>query len=151
MNTDRIEKSILLRAPRSRVWRALTDAEQFGQWFGVKLEGPFTPGARLRGKILHKGYEHVPFDITVERMDPEMVFSWRWHPHAIHPDKDYSAEPATLVVFELEEVTGGTMLKVVESGFDGIPLARRLEAYRGNEQGWAAQVKAIERYVSHAA
>jgi uncharacterized protein YndB with AHSA1/START domain len=151
MNTDRIEKSILLRAPRSRVWRALTDAEQFGQWFGVKLEGPFTPGARLRGKILHKGYEHVPFEITVERMDPEQLFSWRWHPHAIHSDKDYSAEPATLVVFELEEVTGGTMLKVVESGFDGIPLARRLEAYRGNEQGWAAQVKAIERYVSHAA
>ena len=151
MSTDRIEKRILLRAPSARVWRALTDARQFGEWFGVSVTGPFTPGARIRGKVLHKGYEHIPFEITIERMEPEKLFSWRWHPHPVDPKIDYSAEPTTLVVFELEEVAEGTMLTVVESGFDGIPLSRRLEAYRGNEQGWGAQVKAIERYVSEAA
>lgn len=150
MSTDRIEKQILLRAPRARVWRALTDSQQFGQWFGVQIDGSFAPGARLRGKVKHKGYEHVPFEITIERMDAEKLFSWRWHPHAIDPKRDYSAEPTTLVVFELEEKPDGTLLTVVESGFDGIPLARRLEAYRGNEQGWAAQMQAIERYVGQA-
>jgi len=151
MITDRIEKHILLRAPRARVWRALTDAEQFGEWFGVKLDGSFAPGARLRGQVKHKGYEHIPFEISVERMELEKLLSWRWRPHAIDPNFDYSAEPTTLVVFELEDVADGTSLKVVESGFDGIPLARRLEAYRGNEEGWTAQMKAIERYVSEAA
>jgi uncharacterized protein YndB with AHSA1/START domain len=146
-NMDRIKKSILLRAPRARVWKALADAEAFGQWFGVKLDGAFTPGARLGGKVLHKGYENCPFEITIERMEPERLLSWRWHPHAIDPKKDYSAEPATLVVFELKDVADGTLLTVVESGLEGIPLARRLEAYRGNEQGWAAQMKAIEKYV----
>ena len=148
MSTDRIEKRVLLRAPRGRVWRALADAEAFGEWFGVKLKGSFAPGARLSGEVTHKGYEHVPFEITIERMEPERLFSWRWRPHTIDPKIDYSAEPTTLVVFELEETAEGTMLTVVESGFDGIPLTRRLEAYRGNEQGWAAQMKAIERYVS---
>ena len=148
---DRIEKQILLRAPRARVWQALADAEQFGKWFGVKLAGSFAPGARLQGKITHKGYEHVDFEITVERMELERLLSWRWHPHAIDPHVDYSAEPTTLVVFELEDAPEGTLLRVVESGFEGIPLARRLEAYRGNEQGWAIQVKAIERYVSQTA
>jgi uncharacterized protein YndB with AHSA1/START domain len=148
MSTDRIEKRVLLRAPRGRVWRALADAEAFGEWFGVKLKGSFAPGARLSGEITHKGYEHVPFEITIERMEPERLLSWRWRPHTIDPKIDYSAEPTTLVVFELEETTEGTVLTVVESGFDGIPLTRRLEAYRGNEQGWAAQMKAIERYVS---
>ena len=147
MSTDRIEKQILLRAPRAKVWRALTDSQQFGQWFGVQIDGSFAPGARLQGKVKHKGYEHVPFEITIERMDAEKLFSWRWHPHAIDVKRDYSAEPTTLVVFELEEKPGGTLLTVVESGFDGIPLARRVEAYRGNEQGWAAQMQAIERYV----
>ena len=151
MSADRIEKSVLLRAPRARVWRALADVEAFGEWFGVKLTGSFAPGARLRGQVTHKGYEHVPFEITIERMEPERLFSWRWHPHAIDPHADYSAEPTTLVVFELEEVTGGTLLTVVESGFEGIPLHRRGEAYRGNEQGWTLQMQAIERYVSQAA
>src|SRR6266849_1571396 len=137
MSTDRIEKRVLLRAPRGRVWRALADAEAFGEWFGVKLKGSFAPGARLSGEVTHKGYEHVPFEITIERMEPERLFSWRWRPHTIDPKIDYSAEPTTLVVFELEETAEGTMLTVVESGFDGIPLTRRLEAYRGNEQGWA--------------
>jgi uncharacterized protein YndB with AHSA1/START domain len=150
MSTDRIEKRVLLHAPRARVWRALADAEAFGEWFGVKLQGPFAAGVRLRGVITHPGYEHVPFEITVERVEPERLISWRWHPNAIDPEIDYSSEPTTLVVFELEESAEGTLLTVVESGFDGIPLTRRLEAYRGNDQGWAAQMKAIERYVSPA-
>jgi uncharacterized protein YndB with AHSA1/START domain len=145
--TDRIEKRILLRAPKARVWRALADSAAFGKWFGIKFDGPFTPGARVRGQITHKGYEHVPFEITIEEMAPERRFSWRWHPHAIDPAVDYSTEPTTLVVFEIEEADGGTILTVVESGFDGIPLSRRAEAYRGNENGWAQQMKAIEQYV----
>jgi uncharacterized protein YndB with AHSA1/START domain len=148
---DRIEKRILLRAPRARVWRALADADAFGQWFGVKLNGLFAPGARLRGQVTHPGYEHVPFEITIERMEPERLLSWRGHPHPIDPQADYSAEPTTLVVFELQDAAEGTLLTVVESGFEGIPLARRLEAYRGNEQGWTMQMKAIERYVSQTA
>jgi uncharacterized protein YndB with AHSA1/START domain len=151
MSADRIEKRILLRAPVSRVWRALTDAPQFGEWFGVKFSGDFAPGIRLRGQITHPGYEHVPFEITIERMEPERLFSWRWHPHAIDPKVDYSAEPTTLVVFELQHTPEGTLLTVVESGFEGIPLSRRLDAYRGNERGWEAQMQAIERYVSQAA
>jgi uncharacterized protein YndB with AHSA1/START domain len=150
-NMDRIEKSILLRAPRARVWKALADAEAFGQWFGVNLNGSFAPGARVAGKILHKGYEHCPFEIMIERMEPERLLSWRWHPASIDPKVDYSAEPTTLVVFELNEVADGTLLTVVESGFEGIPLARRPEAYRGNEQGWAGQMKAIEKYVGQTA
>ena len=150
MGTDRIEKRVLLRAPRARVWRALADAQAFGEWFGVKLKGSFAPGVRLTGEVTHKGYEHVPFEITVERMERERLLSWRWRPHTIDPQIDYSAEPTTLVVFELEETSEGTVLTVVESGFDGIPLARRLEAYRGNEEGWAIQMKAIGQYVSQA-
>jgi uncharacterized protein YndB with AHSA1/START domain len=147
---DRIEKRILLRAPRARVWRALTDAEQVGNWFGVKLNGSFAPGVRLRGQVTHPGYEHVPFEITVERMEPERLLSWRWHPHPIDPKVDYSAEPTTLVVFELEDAPEGTLLTVVESGFGGIRLARR-DAYRANEQGWTMQMKAIEKYVGQTA
>jgi uncharacterized protein YndB with AHSA1/START domain len=149
--TDRIEKKILLRAPRSRVWRALTDAEEFSRWFGVKMASAFTPGARVRGTITMKGYEGKTMEITIDRVEPERLFSFRWHPAAIDPDADYSAEPTTLIVFELEEVANGTMLTVVESGFDKIPLARRAEAYRLNEQGWAAQMKNIEQYVAKAA
>lgn len=148
MTSDRIEKRILLRAPLSRVWRALSDSDQFGQWFGVILNGPFTPGARLQGRVTHKGYENHPFEITIERVEPERLLSWRWHPHAIKTDVDYSAEPTTLVVFELKELSDGTLLTVVESGFDGIPVARRLEAYRGNEQGWSLQMTSVEKYVS---
>ena len=150
-DTDRIERQILLRAPRSRVWRALTDPGQFGSWFGVKVDGAFAPGARVRGQITHQRYEHLTWDITIERMEPERLFSWRWHPYAVEPGVDYTAEPATLVVFELEEVTGGTMLKVVESGFDDVPLARRALAYRMNSEGWTIQMGAIERHVGQAA
>ena len=149
-STDRIERKILLRAPRSRVWRALTTPVEFGTWFGVKVDGTFAPGARVRGAITHKGYEHVTWDITIERMEPERVFSWRWHPHAVEAGVDYSTEPTTLVVFELEDAAGGTMLTVVESGFDQVPLARRAQAYRMNGEGWTYQVQAIEAYVATA-
>ena len=149
-STDRIEKQVLLKAPRARVWRALTDFKEFGRWFGVDLPDAFAPGARVKGKIssMHKGYEGLPFEITIERMEPERIFSYRWHPNAHDPKVDYSSEPTTLVVFELEETEKGTLLKVVESGFDRIPLARRAEAYRNNDQGWAQQMTAIERHVS---
>jgi len=144
---DRIEKQTVLRAPRSRVWRTLTDPKAFSDWFQVKLEGPFKPGARVRGKVTHPEWEHVPFDITIERMEPERLFSWRWHPHMDEAGKDYSGEPATLVVFELEEVPEGTRLTVVESGFDGIPADRLQKAYRGNESGWTEQLQALHRHV----
>src|SRR5262249_3365815 len=120
--TDRIERTIVVHAPRRRVWRALTDPEEFGAWFGVKVEGAFAPGARVHGAITHPGYEHVIWDITIERMEPERLFSWRWHPYAVEPTVDYSEETPTLVVFELEDVPEGTRLTVVESGFDQVPL-----------------------------
>ncbi len=151
MNSDRIEKSVVLRAPRAKVWHALTDAQALGAWFGMKLDGPITAGAPLKGQVTHKGYEHITLEIVVERMEPERLFSWRWHPHAVDPKSDYSQEPMTSVVFELADDPGGTRLTVVESGFDSIPLARRMEAYRGNEQGWSLQMEAIARYVGQAA
>jgi uncharacterized protein YndB with AHSA1/START domain len=149
--TDRIEKGVRIRAPRASVWRALTDAKEFGQWFRVALTGTFAPGARMRGAITYPGYEHATFDVTVERMEPERLFSWRWHPYTIEPGVDYSAEPTTLVVFELEDIPEGTLLTVTESGFDRIPLARRGEAFRMNEQGWAEQMESIARHVAPAA
>jgi uncharacterized protein YndB with AHSA1/START domain len=149
--TDRIEKSVVLRAPRAQVWKAIADAEAFGRWFGVELAGSFAPGARLRGRVTHEGYEHVPFEITIETMEPERLLSWRWHPNSVEPGVDYTVEPTTLVVFEVDDVEDGTRLTLVESGFDGIPLARRAEAYRGNEQGWALQMQAVQRYVTGAA
>lgn len=145
--TDRIEKEVIMRAPRSRVWRALTSSEEFGKWFGVKMNDPFAAGAIARGSILTPGYEHLTLEVRVERIDPEHLFSYRWHPYAIDPDTDYSNEPTTLVQFELDEIAEGTRLKVIESGFDQIPVARRDEAFRMNEGGWAAQVQNIAKYV----
>jgi len=150
-STDRIEKSLVLRAPRARVWQALTDAAAFGQWFGVEFAGQFAPGARITGRITHEGYEHLPFDMTVERMEPERLFAWRWHPDAVETGVDYSTELTTLVTFELTDVAEGTRLTVVESGFDGIPLWRRATAYRGNDEGWTHQIVAIERHLSGSA
>jgi uncharacterized protein YndB with AHSA1/START domain len=158
MNADTIEKKILLHAPRKRVWRALSDSTEFGNWFGMKFEGPFAPGAVMRGIIVpttvdaevanaQKPYEGKPFEITIERMEPERLFSFRWHPFAVEQDVDYSAEPTTLIVFALEEVANGVMLTVTESGFDQIPLARRAKAFTANEQGWTMVVKLIEKYV----
>jgi uncharacterized protein YndB with AHSA1/START domain len=151
ITTDRIEKKIHLRHPRSTVWRALTDAREFGTWFGAVFTEAFKPGARVRGRVTHKGYEHMTMDITIERMEPERLFSWRWHPGACEPGESFSDEPTTLVVFELQEVAGGTLLTVVESGFDQIPLARRAKAFRENDEGWAMQMTAIEEYLGRSA
>jgi len=147
-NADRIEKEIFLRAPRSRVWRALTQAEEFGSWFGVQLEGPFVPERSVKGRITSKGYEHLTFELQVQQMEPESYFAYRWHPYAIDPTVDYSTEPTTLVEFHLEEAAGGTRLRLSESGFEHIPLARRAEAFRMNDGGWAQQMQNIERYVT---
>lgn len=148
-STDRIEREILLKAPRARVWRALSNAEEFGRWFGAALKGKtFAAGRRVQGQITYPGYEHLVFDVTIERMEPERLLSLRWHPAAVEPSVDYSKEPTTLVVFELKEVEGGTLLRLVESGFDGIPTARRLEAFRMNSGGWDIQMKNIEKHVA---
>jgi uncharacterized protein YndB with AHSA1/START domain len=146
--TDRIEKSILLQAPKSRVWRALTHAEEFGAWFRVKLGSGFAVGKRVTGKVTYPGYEHLTFEVTVERMETEQLFSFRWHPYAVDPKVDYSKEPTTLVEFRLEEVAEGTLLTVVESGFERIPPDRRGEAYRMNTQGWTIQMENIQRHVA---
>ena len=147
-STDRIEKKMVLNAARSRVWRAITTAEEFGTWFRVNLEGAFAAGKTVRGNITHPGYEHVTLDFLVEQIEPERYFSYRWHPYAIDPKVDYSAEPTTLVEFILQDADGGTALTIVESGFDRIPLARRSEAFRMNDNGWAGQIKNIARYVA---
>lgn len=147
-STDRIEKTIVLRATRQRVWRALSDAREFGQWFGVDMEGEFAAGARVQGQITHPGYTHLRMDITIERIEPQRAFAYRWHPAAIEPGVDYSQEPTTLVEFTLEEVAGGTKLTVVESGFDRLPAERRADAFRLNDGGWTAQIQNIERHVA---
>ncbi len=146
--TDRIEKSIVLRAPLARVWRAVTDAKEFGSWFGVEFNGPFSPGVPRQGKITSPPeYAGFTFEVAVDRIEPMRLFSFRWHPYAVERGRDYSKEPTTLVVFELEEVPEGMRLKVVESGFDRIPPERRATAFRMNDQGWGAQMKAIEKYL----
>jgi uncharacterized protein YndB with AHSA1/START domain len=149
-STDRIEKEIVVRAPRAKVWRAITDSREFGKWFRAEMEDELVPGKQTRGRITYPGYEHLTFDVQVERMEPEHLFSMRWHPYAIDPQQDYSHEPTTLVTFELEEVPQGTRIKVTESGFDQIPLARRAEAFRMNSQGWAEQLQNIARHVDPA-
>ena len=147
-STDRIEKRTVLRASRSRVWRAIADAKEFGTWFGMKLDGEFAEGATVRGKVTHPGYEHVTVEMLVERIEPERYFSYRWHPHAVEAGVDYSAEPTTLVEFIVEEAEGGTAVTIIESGFDRIPLARRAEAFRMNDGGWSSQIDRLARYVS---
>jgi uncharacterized protein YndB with AHSA1/START domain len=159
--TDRIEKKIVLRAPRPRVWRALTDIHEFGRWFGVTFDAPFKAKTPQRGVLVgtavdaevakaQRQHASVPFDITVDRIEPERLFSFRWHPFAIEPGVDYSAEPTTLIEFTLEDVAGGTLLTVTESGFDQIPLARRAQAFTANEQGWSIMMGLIEKHLGDA-
>ena len=145
---DHIEKRIELKAPVARVWKALTNHEEFGAWFRVKLEGPFVPGKTSRGRITYPGYEHVIWQAVVKEMTPEKVFSFTWHPYAIDPNVDYSQETPTLVEFRLQPTTHGTLLVVTESGFDKIPAHRQIEALRMNEGGWAEQMRNIEKYVA---
>lgn len=144
---DRIEKQIELKAPVARVWRALTDYREFSEWFGVNLEGPFAPGQTSRGQMAITGYEHLKWEAVVQKMEPERLFSFTWHPYAIDPQKDYSQEPSTLVEFRLEPKGGGTLLTLTESGFSKLPADRRLEAFRMNDGGWAQQMKDIELHV----
>ena len=144
---DRIEKRIELTAPPSRVWRALTDHREFGEWFRVKLDGPFVPGEVSRGHITYPGYEHLKWEAVVKEMEPERLFSFTWHPYAIDPNVDYSKETPTLVEFRLEKTKNGTLLSVTEFGFGKIPSARRTEAFRMNDGGWTEQMKSIVHYI----
>lgn len=148
MSTDRIEKQIVLQAPRARVWRAIVDPREFGAWFGVALEGPFEVGKPTRGRITNPAFTHLVLEVTVETVEPERRLAFRWHPYAIDPNVDYASEPTTLVTFTLEEAPEGTRLVVVESGFDAIPEHRRAEAFRMNDGGWAAQVENVARHVA---
>lgn len=158
-NTDRIEKQVVLRAPRERVWRAISEAERFGAWFGVQFDGPFVAGAKLTGRIVptqvdpeiaksQEPHAGKPFEWVVDRVEPLRSISFRWHPFAIEPGVDYSHEPSTLVVFELEDAAEGTKLTITESGFDRIPLERRAKAFAANDQGWAAQARLLEKYLA---
>jgi uncharacterized protein YndB with AHSA1/START domain len=162
MNTDRIEKKVVLRAPLDRVWRAITDSAEFGLWFGVKFDSPFRPGAAMHGQIVgttvdpevaqaQQAHKDVKFSITIEQIVPQRLFSFRWHPNDVDPNVDASQEPTTLVSFALAEVAGGVELTVTESGFDQIPLARRAKAFGANERGWEIEVRMISEYLAHAA
>jgi uncharacterized protein YndB with AHSA1/START domain len=159
MSTDRIEKQVLLRTTRERVWRAISDAREFGLWFGVAFDGPFVEGTRLTGKItpttvdaevakMQEPHAGMPFDWTVERIEPMKRLSFRWHPFAIDPGVDYSKEPTTLIEFELMDAPGAILLKISESGFDQIPLSRRVKAFTANERGWEIQTTLIEKYLA---
>jgi uncharacterized protein YndB with AHSA1/START domain len=146
--TDRIEKSIELKAPVSRVWRALTDHQEFGEWFEVKLDGPFVPGKVSAGRVTYPGYEHIKFELVTQKLETERFFAFSWHPYAIDPNVDYSNEPSTLVEFRLESRDKSTVLYLTESGFDALPKDRRFEAFRKNEEGWIEQMQNIEEYLA---
>src|ERR1700693_5040906 len=159
MATSRLEKKILLHAPHERVWHAISEAKQFGSWFGVAFDGPFVAGARLTGRIvptsvdaeiakLQEPFKGLVFEFFVDGIEPLRGFAFRWHPYAVEPNVDYSKEPTTLVVFELQEISGDTLLTISESGFDQIPLARRARAFAANDGGWAMQTKLIEKYLA---
>ena len=145
--SDRIEKQVLLRSPQSRVWRALTDVKEFGHWFRVALDNRFAPGQSTTGHVTYSGYEHLHFQVLVERMDKEHYFSFYWHPAAIDPKVDYSEEPPTLVEFRLETVADGTRLRVSETGFDKLPEKRRGDAFRMNSGGWETQMENIRKHL----
>jgi uncharacterized protein YndB with AHSA1/START domain len=148
MEQNRIEKHIDLRASPSKVWKALTDHKEFGQWFGVKLEGPFVVGKTIPGKLNFPGFEHMQWAVDVKKMEPERLFSFTWHPYPADPTIDYTKETPTLVEFTLEVTSsGGTHLMVTESGFEKIPANRRLEAFRMNDEGWVEQLENVAKYV----
>jgi uncharacterized protein YndB with AHSA1/START domain len=147
--TDRIEKTILVRAPQARVWRAIAEAKEFGAWFGCELDGKLAPGARVPGRVIKKSGDRLPMELVVEDVEPERRLSFRWHPYAVDPKVDYSKEPMTLVVFELESRPDGTLVRVTESGFDALPPGRRTEALPRNTEGWGIQMKNIAAYVEN--
>jgi uncharacterized protein YndB with AHSA1/START domain len=148
-STDRIHKHVVLDAPRSRVWRALTDVTQFNAWFGAALGSPFAPGAEVSGKLTFRGYDHLTLTIWIEKMEPERFFSFRWHPYAIELGVDYSSEPTTLVTFTLEDAAdGATRLTIEESGFDAIPESRRAKAFASNAGGWNGQAENLRKFLA---
>jgi uncharacterized protein YndB with AHSA1/START domain len=144
---DRIERSLIIAAPRERVWNALTDSHKFSEWFNVKLDGMFEPGETIQGSVLEKDFEGLRFQMEIGQMDTERLFSWRWHPAPVNPKVDYSREPTTLVEFKLDDAPAGTRLSLVESGFTGLPAERRDAAYRMNYEGWGIQMNRIDEYV----
>ena len=159
-DTDRIEKKVVLRAPRARVWRAISDSTEFGSWFGVKFDAPFVPGVAMQGVLTpttvdpeaaerQRAYEGRAFGLMIDKIEPMELLSFRWHPYAVEPNVDYSAEPMTLVTFELADDPAGTLLTITESGFDAIPIARRAKAFAANDGGWTAQAKLVEKYIAH--
>jgi uncharacterized protein YndB with AHSA1/START domain len=159
MDSDRIQKKIVLKAARARVWAAISDSARFGTWFGAEFDGPFVAGQEIVGRIvptqvdadvarMQEPYRGIPWRVVVERMEPMTLFSFRWHPGAADPNHDYTGEPMTLVTFELSDAEGGTLLTITESGFDRIPLARRMEAMKGNDEGWTHQARLIEKYLA---
>ena len=159
IDTDRIEKRVVLGASRERVWRAISDSKEFGTWFGAEFDGPFVAGARMTGRIVpttvdaavakrQEPHTGMAFEISVERVEPMRLFSFRWHPFAVEAGVDYAKEPMTLVVFELQDVAGGTSLVISESGFDQIPLERRAKAFTRNDEGWTMQAKLVEKYLT---
>lgn len=159
--SDRIEKQVLLRAPQARVWEAITESDQFGHWFGVKVDGPFRAGEKVRARVaqtrvdpevakMQEPYEGMEFEFIVERIEPMTLFSYRWHPGAADP-ADYPDEQTTLVEFVLEAAEGGTLLRITESGFDRVPAERRAEAFESNEHGWELQTQLITKYLAQAA
>jgi uncharacterized protein YndB with AHSA1/START domain len=156
---DKIEKKVLLHAPLERVWQAISDAQQFGSWFGARFDGPFRAQSRLSGAItptsvdpevakLQKPHEGKAFEFWVDRIEPMRYIAFRWHPFAIEPNIDYTKEPTTLIEFTLQAIGEATELTIVESGFENIPIARRADAFRANEGGWTHQMKLIERYLA---
>jgi len=158
-NTDRIQKQVVLKAPRERVWGALSEAEQFGTWFGVRFDGPFVEGERLTGKItptrvdeevaaMQAPYEGTPFEWIVERIEPMQRIVFRWHPFGIDKSIDYSQEPMTLIMFELHDAADGILLTVTESGFDKLPPERRAKALAANEGSWTHQMKLVKKYLA---
>ncbi|MFL5363173.1 MAG: SRPBCC family protein [Myxococcales bacterium] len=159
--TDRIQKTVFLRAPLERVWRAISDPAEFGTWFGVAFDGPFVAGARVTGRIVptkvdaeiakaQEPYAGAKFECSIDRVEPMRLFSFRWNPYGVEQGVDYSKEPTTLVTFALEEAPGGTKLTITETGFDQIPLERRAKAFSANAEGWAMQAKLIEKYLEAA-
>jgi uncharacterized protein YndB with AHSA1/START domain len=148
MTPNSIEKRTILAAPLSRVWRAISDAREFGTWFRMDLDREFAEGVRVHSRVTAPGYEHLQGELVVERIVPPAYLSYRWHPHAVDPARDYSNEPMTLVEFELAEVPGGTQLTIRESGFDALPPGRGLEALRQNGAGWEAQLSNVSRHVA---
>jgi uncharacterized protein YndB with AHSA1/START domain len=146
-DTNSLSRSITIKAPRSRVWQALTDSKQFGQWFGVTMETPFHAGKPAYGIIDNPNFKGMKMELAIDRVEPESFFSWRWHPYAVDPKVDYSKETPTLVTFELSEKAGVTTVVITESGFDKIPKHRQPDAFRMNGDGWSIQAERIRDYV----